>query len=88
MVTELTGVQLSSWDFCGFGPCWAEVGVYADNGGAPDITGVKSTAANPCMLPAAADFGPYPMTMYDIPDIPATSASAWHAAARRPSRHV
>lgn len=82
-VTTLTGVQVSSWDFCGFGPCWASVGIYADNGsGSP--TGAAFPAANPCMAPGAADGGPYPMTMYDTPDTPAAAATAWHVASNWP----
>ena len=82
-VSTLTGVQVSSWDFCGFGPCWASVGVYADNGsGSP--TGAVFPAANPCMAPGAGDGGPYPMTAYDTPDVPVGAFSSWHVAANWP----
>lgn len=82
LVNTLTGVQVSSWDFCGSGPCWAEIGAYGDSSGTP--TGLAVTAGNPCMAPLSADGGPYPMTTYDIPDTPIGSASGWHVAAKWP----
>lgn len=81
-INNLTGVELSSWDFCGFGPSWAEVGIYPDNGanpGTPDIANPYGAVNGPTMAPGAGDWA-YPATFYDTPDFGASPANTYHAA--------
>jgi hypothetical protein len=84
-VSNLTGIEISSWDFCGTGPSWAEVGVYdanlgLDAAGCTPGNGV-ATAANAAMAPNAGDWG-CPSTFYDVPDTAANSSTIYHVAAR------
>lgn len=90
-VTTLESASVSSWDFCGFGPCWANVGIYPSNlgldptGGTPDVTSPLSSVsgATACM-PAGAAEGSCPMTVYDGTDYTVDSAAAGgvHVAAQ------
>jgi hypothetical protein len=67
--TGLTGMQIASWDFCGTGPSWASVGLYAANtgvdpsGGTPDLGTPVALSTSLSMAPGAADVG-YPATPY------------------------
>ena len=91
-VATLTGVEISSWDFCGFGPSWAEVGIYPANlavdsaGCSPDVANPISTVggSSAVMSPAAADWG-CPITFYDTPDAGANSTTIYHVAAHWPT---
>ena len=88
-VSQLTGVSISSWDFCGFGPCWAEVGIYPANttldasGCTPHVTNPIATVggSSACVAPAAGDWG-CPLTFYDTPDVTATSTTIYHSASK------
>ena len=88
-VTSMTGVEISSWDFCGFGPSWAEVGVYAANTGldaagcTPDLSSPVGTAggSTAAMSPAAGDWG-CPLTFYDLPDGGLSSTTIYHVASQ------
>ena len=85
--STLTGLEVSSWDFCGMGPDWAEVGIYPANsaldaqGCTPDVQSPISTAggSSAAMSPSAADWG-CPLTFYDLPDVPASTSVYYHAA--------
>ena len=86
-IQSITGIELSSWDFCGFGASWAEVGVYPSNlgldpqGCTPDVASPITTAGGSSALisPAAGDWG-CPMTFYDTPDVPVGTTGSFHAA--------
>lgn len=83
-VNNVTGVEIASWDFCGTGPSWAEVGVYdadlgLDPAGCTPGNGV-ATVANAAMAPNAADSG-CPLTFYDIPDTAVSTGTIYHVAA-------
>jgi len=81
-VSMLTGIEIASNDFCGFGPTWGEVGLYpqlSGSPGAPDINNPFATVANPTMPPGAAEWA-YPATFYDIPDFAASTTTTYHAA--------
>lgn len=83
-VNNVTGVEISSWDFCGTGPSWAEVGVYdanlgLDAAGCTPGNGV-ATATNVAMAPNAGDWG-CPSTFYDIPDTAVSTGTIYHVAA-------
>lgn len=83
-VNSLTGVELASWDFCGFGPSWAEVGIYPDNAGnpgTPDINNPFAAINGGTMAPAAGDWT-YPATFYDTPDFAASTSTTYHTAAK------
>lgn len=80
--TTVTGVEVSSWDFCGFGPAWARIGLYPDQGanpGTPDITAPFGEDATPSMAPSAGDWG-FPATFYDIPDGAPGAGVTYHVA--------
>lgn len=86
-INNVTGVEISSWDFCGTGPSWAEVGVYPANlgldaaGCTPDLNNAVATVggASAAMAPNAGDWG-CPLTFYDIADTAANSSTIYHAA--------
>ena len=88
-VATLTGVEISSWDFCGFGPSWEEVGVYPANlvldpsGCTPDIAAPITTIgdSSAAMSPAAGDWG-CPLTFYDTPDVGADSTTIYHVGSK------
>jgi hypothetical protein len=88
-ITMITGMEISGFDFCGFGPCWEEVGEYAANlavdatGATPDINSPISTlgSATACITPGSAD-GNAPYTFYDIPDFAPSSTTIYHAAVK------
>jgi len=91
-VANLTGVSISSWDFCGFGPCWAEAGIYPSNtvvdpaGCTPDVSNPFATVggSSACMAPAAGDWG-CPLTFYDTADVAANSTTGYHVASQWPT---
>lgn len=85
--TNALNVEAASWDFCGSGPCWAEVGLYNANltldptGGTPLLPALTSVGgASACMAPGSATWG-YPATVYDFPDF-ALGTSAYHIATK------
>ena len=87
--SSLTGMEMSSWDFCGFGPSWLDVGVYPANllldaqGCTPDVFSPITTAggSSAAMSPSAADWG-CPYTFYDLPDVGANTTTIYHGAIR------
>jgi hypothetical protein len=91
-VGTLTGVSISSWDFCGFGPCWAEAGIYPANfsvdpaGCTPDVSSPLATVggSSACMAPAAGDWG-CPLTFYDTADVKANTTTNYHVASQWPT---
>jgi hypothetical protein len=86
-VNNLTGVESVSWDFCGSGPCWAEVGIYQSNlvqdpsGNTPDVASPLTSVggASACMPPGSVGWG-YPAVFYDTPDIAANTTTDYHTA--------
>jgi len=83
-VSTVTGIEISSWDFCGNGPSWAEVGIYraaSFDVCTPDLGNPKSTISNAAMAPAAGDWG-CPLTFYDIPDFSSNTGVVYHVAAK------
>jgi hypothetical protein len=87
-VTNLTGVELVSWDFCGSGPCWAQVGIYQSNpvdpsGNTPDVSAPLTSVggASACMPPGSIGWG-FPAVFYDTPDIAANTTTDYHTAAQ------
>ena len=53
-VTSLTSIEIASWDFCGFGPSWGEVGIYPDNPAVPTVPDVNAPFATATSLAMAA----------------------------------
>ena len=92
VATSLTGVEIASWDFCGIGPSWAEVGLYPANlavdpsGCSTDVSAPLGTVggSSAAMAPGATDWG-CPMTFYDTPDFAANSSTIYHVAAQWPA---
>jgi hypothetical protein len=86
-VNNITGVEMDSWDFCGTGPTWAEVGVYGSNlgvdpaGCTPDLGNVCGNVLGAGMAPAAADWG-CPATFYDISDCASDTTTIYHVASK------
>ena len=80
-VSNLTGVEVATWDLCGTGATWANVGVYPDN---PAMPGSPNTASpfgvdpNPTFAPGTFDTG-YPATFYAVPSIAASTTTTYHA---------
>lgn len=85
-VSNITGLEIASWDFCGFGPTWGTVGIFpqvSGSPGVPDIANPFKTVANPTMGPGAGDWT-YPATFYDTPDFGASTTTSYHAAVKWP----
>lgn len=86
-INNITGVEIASWDFCGTGPSWAEVGVYGANlgldpaGCTPDLSNVCGNVLNAAMAPAAADWG-CPSTFYDIGNCASDTTTIYHVASQ------
>jgi len=93
-VTSLTSADVSSFDFCAIGGCWANVGIYPSNlsldpsGTTPDVTSplAQVSGSSACMAVAASD-GTCPITVYDTADYTVDSASdgGVHVAAQWPN---
>jgi hypothetical protein len=72
-VTNLTGIEIASWDFCGTGPSWGAVmssdsdTAFDPSGGTPNIATPVASATQLSMGPAQSDWA-YPATFYDYPD--------------------
>ena len=85
-VSSVTGIEIASWDFCGFGPSWAEVGVYEANlgldpaGCTPDLNQPIGTAggSSAAMPPSSSGWG-CPLTYYDIADGAVSTGTTYHA---------
>jgi hypothetical protein len=87
-VSNLTGVEVANWDFCGTGGTgsWAEVGIYAESSTAtfaPDVSSPLATVggASAPYSPGAADWG-YPASTYDTADVGANTTTIYHSAAK------
>jgi hypothetical protein len=85
-VTNLTGIEAVSWDFCGTGPCWAQVGIYPSNpvdptGNTPDVSAPLTSVSglSACMPPGSTGWG-FPAVFYDTPDISADTVTDYHTA--------
>ncbi len=84
----LTGVEAASWDFCGTGPSWGEVGVYPANttldpsGGTPNVGTPVAIASTLSMSPGSADYS-YPATLYSFSTAATVSTTvALHSATK------
>jgi hypothetical protein len=76
-------IEAASWDFCGTGPDWAEVGLYTTDlgtdptGGTPVLPALSSVGgASASMAPGSAEWG-FPATLYDIPDTGLASSTSY-----------
>jgi len=84
-VSTLTGVDVSSWNFCAVGSPWGEVGIYNSNltldpsGGTPKLPGAAVNVGQ--VVPAAQSDWGCPATLYDTADI-GTGGGDWHGAAK------
>jgi len=83
-VATLTGVDVSSWNFCAVANPWAEVGIYDSNltidptGGTPRLPGLAVVRLQ--KVPAAQSDWGCPATLYDTPDL-VPSGADYHTAA-------
>jgi hypothetical protein len=84
--TTVTSIQVASWDFCGTGPSWGSIGIYAadtgldPSGNTPALGSPAALTATLSMAPGAADSS-YPATTYDInPDVTTTTSSVLTSA--------
>jgi hypothetical protein len=85
-VSNLTGLEAVSWDTCGTGPCWADVGIYPSNpvdptGSTPDVSAPLTSISglSACMPPGSTGWS-FPAVFYDTPDIAANTTTDYHAA--------
>jgi hypothetical protein len=85
-VSNLTGVEAVSWDFCGTGPCWATAGIFQSNpidpsGGTPDVSApLTSVGGLSACMPAGSTGWGFPAVFYDTPDIAANTTTDYHTA--------
>jgi hypothetical protein len=80
-VSNITGVEVATWDLCGTGATWANVGVYPDNAampGTPDVANPFGVDPNPTFAPGTFDTG-YPATFYGVPSFAASTTTTYHA---------
>jgi hypothetical protein len=88
-VNVLLGVEVATWDFCGSGGQWAEVGIYPANlvlspsGSIPDLNNPLATVggASAPITAGAADWG-YPASFYNTANVPADLSTIYHTAAQ------
>jgi hypothetical protein len=88
VVNNLLAVEAVTWDFCG-NQCWGEVGIYQANltqdpsGNTPDVSApLASVGGASACFPGGAFTGDsgFPATLYDTPDLVATTAIDYHTA--------
>jgi hypothetical protein len=80
-VSNITGVEVATWDLCGTGATWANVGVYPDLAampGTPDVSSPFAVDPNPSFAPGTFDTA-YPATMYAVPSFAASTTTTYHA---------
>ena len=79
-VVDLTGVEVLTWDLCGTGATWANVGIYPDlaaSPGTPDVANPFGVDPNPSFAPGTFDTA-YPATFYGVPAISASTTTTYH----------
>ena len=87
-VTNLTAVEVNTWDFCG-NACWQAVGIYPANtvldptGNSPDMNNPFTSlgSASACSgLGAYTGVWGFPAQVYDTPDIAANTTTLYHSS--------
>ncbi len=87
VVTNLTAVEAVTWDLCGTGSIWQQIGIYQANtgldptGDTPDLS-TPLTSIGGTSLAASPGFGGvwgFPAVVYNTPDIPANTVTDYHA---------